>query len=126
MAASMSTEHLRLMEEAVGSNDSTAPGARLLRQCRHALSSLEADKRRWPYNLIPAEVACAMPPTVADVYLAHPGAIALHDCEDCGYEVPHEYFERCPLCGGRIGWYAFWNKHKDDPRPSAEAAAGPV
>ena len=84
----------------------------LLRRC------LQAMERRphWPYTEIRPEVALAMPPHVVEVYLAHPYVLALHDCEDCGYEVPVEYFKECPLCRGRVGWYAYWEKHKDDAR----------
>jgi len=53
----------------------------------------------------------ALPASVASVYLDDPAAVALHDCEGCGYVVPfgcpepsaeppkpaRVYFERCPL-----------------------------
>jgi hypothetical protein len=55
-----------------------------------------------------------MPPEVAQIYIDHPDAIALNNCcEDCGYRVPVKYFQSCPLCGGALGWYAFWKKHRD-------------
>ena len=44
-----------------------------------------------------------MPPVVAEVYLAH-DVLPLHDCEDCGFEVPFQYFKECPFWGGRVGW----------------------
>jgi hypothetical protein len=72
----------------------------------------------------------ALPPEVAEVYLADREALAIHDCEDCGYRVPIRcgeqsvvngrvvpvksavrYFERCPLCGGRTGYSAHFLKH---------------
>lgn len=34
-----------------------------------------------------------------------------HDCEDCGYSVPYNYFATCPLCGGHVGYYAYFLKH---------------
>jgi hypothetical protein len=66
----------------------------------------------------------ALPPAVAQVYLDDPGSIAIHDCEDCGYEVPigyseslgspakavRRYFDRCPLCCGKTGYYAYQRK----------------
>jgi hypothetical protein len=62
-----------------------------------------------------------LPPAVAQVYLDDPSLIAIHDCEDCGYEVPigyseslrspakavRRYFDRCPLCSGKTGYYAY-------------------
>lgn len=57
----------------------------------------------------------ALPPEVADVYLQDDEVGPYHDCEDCSYNVPvgrRRYFERCPLCGGRTGWYAYYEKHK--------------
>ena len=89
-----------------------SPAGTLLRRCLTAL------RRRpyWPYTQIRPEDALAMPPQVAEVYLVHTDALPLHDCEDYGYGVPHDYFKQCPLCGGRVGWYAYWHRHKDDPR----------
>jgi hypothetical protein len=89
--------------------DRDTPGGRLVRRCLDAMTSSHRD--RPPYEQIPDEVAFAMPPEVAEVYMANPDALPLHDCEDCGYKLPHGYFESCPLCGGRIGWYGYWSKH---------------
>jgi hypothetical protein len=58
------------------------------------------------------------------VYLADPKPLPLHDCENCGLEVPirpgwqkgdhtepaKAYFESCPVCGGRVGYCARWHK----------------
>ena len=49
-----------------------------------------------------------------------------YNCEDCGYDLPSNWprvsatppaasmfiFDPCPLCGGRVGWHAFYMKHK--------------
>ena len=70
----------------------------------------------------------ALPAEVADAYLGPPEPAGLHDCEDCGYGVPVGMgqgvlvdgrvkiipgpcrFECCPLCGGRIGPNAYYQK----------------
>ena len=76
--------------------------ARRVRRLEEALQRAAAPSARlfWddevvacgqhPGTQIKREVALAMPPPVAGVYLAHPDALPLHDCEDCGYGVPHE------------------------------------
>lgn len=71
--------------------------------------------------------AFAMPPEVAQVYLAHPEAMALDKCNTCGYYAPvmvvartdyalsvagldrhvQSVFPRCPLCGGHLS-YCSW------------------
>jgi hypothetical protein len=119
MRSTMSEAHARLVVEAysagmqyVTSPDFRLPAARLVRRCLDAISRY--DYAHWPDTLIRAEVALAMPPVVAEVHLAH-DVLPLHECEQCGYKLPHEYFTTCPLCGGRVGLYAFWQKHKDDP-----------
>jgi hypothetical protein len=119
MRSTMSEEHARLVVEAcalgrqyVESPSYSAPKGRLLRRCLDAIRRY--DYAHWPHTQIAAEAALAMPPEVAEVYLAH-DVLPFHECEDCGYHVPHEYFKTCPLCGGVVGWYAFWEKHKDDP-----------
>ena len=49
-----------------------------------------------------------------------------YNCEDCGYDLPSNWptlnsewttpsqisYEPCPLCGGKVGWHAFYTKHK--------------
>lgn len=67
--------------------------------------------RHWPYTDIPEEVILAMPPVLAEVYLAK-DELPLHECEDCGCHLPFGYFDGCPLCGGRIGWYAYYSRRK--------------
>jgi hypothetical protein len=78
----------------------------------------------------------ALPPAVAQMYLDDPGSIAIHDCEDCGYEVPigcalphisppkpvTSYFDRCPLCGGKTGYYAFYQRNARLKKTSGPAA----
>jgi hypothetical protein len=79
----------------------------------------------------------ALPPAVAQVYLDDPGVVAIHDCEDCGYEVPigyaehanppkpvRIYFDRCPLCGGKTGYYAFYQRKARLKKTSGPAALG--
>ena len=78
----------------------------------------------------------ALPPVVAQVYLDDPGVVAIHDCENCGYEVPmgygephaspakplRIYFDRCPLCGGKTGYYAFYQGNARLKKTSGPAA----
>jgi len=126
MESTMSPEHVALIAEAreqwVGPalELRTTPAGRLLSRCFDAISY--AQSRHWPHNTIPPEVALAMPPVVAEVYLQHDDSLPLHDCEACGYRVPHRYFDRCPLCGGKTGWYAYSKRLRaelDAERPSA-------
>jgi hypothetical protein len=119
MGRTMSEEHARLVvgAYAAGYQNSSSPGystpeGRLLRRCLQAMSR----RNDWPYSEIPDEVAFAMPPEVAEVYMTNPRALPLHDCEDCGYNLPHGYFDACPLCGGRIGWYAYWARRTRDAK----------
>jgi len=69
-----------------------------------------------------ARVPEALPEDLIAVYLAHPQAAPLHDCEQCGLAVPiipgraygyegepaRVFFPECPVCGGRTGWYYYW------------------
>ena len=119
MLGTMSEEHARMVVDAYGAGmqdvrhpDWGMPTGTLLRRCLDALS----DRPYWPYTEVPPEVALARPPVVADVYLADRHALPLHQCEECEYRVPHQYFIECPLCAGRVGWYAYWRRHKGDPR----------
>lgn len=64
-------------------------------------------------------------PDVARVYAEHPDASEVHECEDCGLGIPghtgiirggetipfRRYFDRCPNCGGRVGYAAYSKKH---------------
>jgi hypothetical protein len=92
----------------------------------------------WVTNVAQGErLPERIPPAVIDVYLGDEEALPLHDCEDCGLMVPlrpgqtwgtaatppQVYFEACPACGGRIGWYAYRNKHGKEP-VSGPAVAG--
>jgi len=112
MYPTMSEEHAALVVDAYGRGlaysdhpESRSPAGRLLRRCLDAMSPAT----HWPYCDIPPEVKFAMPPVVAEVYLRD-GPTPFHDCEDCGYKLPHRYFDVCPLCGGRIGWYAYYSR----------------
>jgi len=67
-----------------------------------------------------------MHPEVAQVYIEHPDAAPLHDCADCGLGIPchagiirggrtipfRRYFDRCPSCGGRVGYYAYLHQQR--------------
>jgi hypothetical protein len=84
-------------------------------------------------------VPARVPREVVSVYLADPEALALHDCEDCGLELPvhcgrqdgavtepaRTYFKTCPVCGGRVGWYAYWHKQPARGPDGNRPAAGP-
>jgi hypothetical protein len=60
-----------------------------------------------------------MPPAIAEVYLQHPAAIPIHECEQCGWCIPiltgmhqpartaRRFFDRCPACSGRVGYAAY-------------------
>jgi hypothetical protein len=106
----------------VQSPECNTPAGRLLRRCLDAMSRLEY--RRWPHTEIADEVVLAMPPGVVEIHLAE-DALPLHDCEDCGFCVPvspgrdgrpaRRHFDACPLCGGRVGWYAYFNRCKAKP-----------
>jgi hypothetical protein len=85
---------------------------------------LVSGQAAWPH---------AIPPALAQAYLAEPEASPLHDCEDCGLDIPivacRDYggkvepartlFASCPACGGRVGYYAFHLKHGHPPGPAA-------
>jgi len=134
MQQTMSEEHARLVVEAyaAGAHDVrnpefNTPGSRLLRRCLDAMSRLKY--RHWPDTEIAAEVVLAMPPAVAEVYLKH-DAMALHDCADCGFEVPItpggngvsavRHFEACPFCGGRTGYAAYFLRRKAEADSSQQ------
>ena len=131
MQATMSEEHARLFLEKfqVALRDGwdalrNDPAEHFTRVCSGVLyQSLHED--RGPYSEIRPAVRFAMPPEVAQVYLDHwrfpLTALPLHDCQDCGFRVPiiygnqrdlqRSFFDRCPLCGGEVGWYAYRQKH---------------
>lgn len=126
MQQTMSEEHARLVVETYAESGGAwdhplrnTPGGRLLRHCLDTMDSLKY--RRWPDTEITAEVVLAMPPAVSEIYLKH-DALALHDCADCGFEVPItpggngvpavRHFEACPLCGGRTGYAAYFLRRK--------------
>jgi hypothetical protein len=128
MLESMSEEHAVMVAEAYAQGlhdakhpDWGSPAGTLLRRCLDALWRRPAD---WPDSLIRPEVALAMPPVVAEVYFQDPNALPLHECEDCGYRLPLRYFQACPLCGGRVGWYAFRRKLEETQRAAGTAGGG--
>ena len=114
MYPTMSEEHAAMVVdgyarglEADDHPERYSPAGRLLHCCLRAMHPAT----HWPYNEIPRDVVFAMPPVVAEVYMQQE-VLALHDCENCGYNLPHGYFDACPLCGGRIGWYAYFSRRK--------------
>jgi hypothetical protein len=95
----------------------------------------------WVTNLregghLPARI----PAEVIDVYLRDDKALPLHDCEDCGLLLPlrpgrhyglavepaRSYFDTCPVCGGRVGCYAYWHKHGRNPGRADDLSRQPV
>jgi hypothetical protein len=125
MQSTMSEEHARLVVEAyaagahdVRSPQFNSPAGRLLRRCLDAMNRLK--HRHWPYTEIAPEVILAMPPELAEVYLAK-DELPLHECEDCGADLPFGHFPACPLCGGRIGWYAYFMRRKAEADASGAA-----
>ncbi len=67
------------------------------------------------------------PPEFRKIYLEDPEAQPLHDCEECGLDIPnrpgkntykggqrvvvrpfYRYFDSCPACGGRVGYEAHY------------------
>lgn len=74
-----------------------------------------------------------MHPDAAQVYIDDTDVSPLHECEDCGLGIPvragiirggrtipaHRYFDRCPNCGGRVGYAAYFQKHKAEETPAA-------
>jgi len=92
--------------------------------------------RMWVQNLMRAEdvnLPSSVPETLVQVYFDDAEAIPLHDCEQCGVPLPvrpglaadhsepeRVYFERCPICGGRAGLYAFWSRSTDGNAAKSE------
>ena len=66
-----------------------------------------------------------LPAKVAVLEMSNKGWTT-YNCEDCGYDLPSNWprvsatppatsmfhFDPCPLCGGKVGWHAFYMKHK--------------
>jgi len=69
----------------------------------------------------------SIPRQVIEVYLNHPDAEPLHDCEGCGLAIPVRinpsrwmdaepesvYLPSCPACGCRTGWYLYIARNID-------------
>src|SRR5215467_11866695 len=115
---SMDPRHARIVrEEVLGGRQATDEGPRY--------SKLTINALRYIYRHLSDGTPLALPFSVAAVYLEDPDVVAIHDCEDCGYQVPVccaeplatppkpgcRYFERCPLCGGRVGYAAFHRRN---------------
>jgi hypothetical protein len=126
----MDQKHARIIRDLVTSlrDPNTTPGGRFSDLTVAAIQRVERHIREG--------LPLALPPAVAQVYLDEPGLVAIHDCEDCGYEVPigypepqaspskpvRIYFERCPLCGGKTGYYAFYRRNVQLKNASGPAA----
>ena len=78
------------------------------------------------YNHLQKNQPLELPAKVAALEVSSAGCISTYNCEDCGYDLPGNWpvldanspmssrfhFEPCPLCGGKVGWHAFYMKHK--------------
>lgn len=99
-------------------------------------------QRRFNQAMNGSQRPLALPGIVADVYLERlefgESVSTVHDCEDCGYELPiitrvltgdeylagvkakgRRFFDSCPLCGGAVGYCAFYLKNGFQPDGSA-------
>ena len=119
LLATMDQKHARIVVDDLARlrDPTTACGARF--------GDLTMAAIQYAEGHIQEGLPLALPPVVAQVYLDEPGLVAIHDCEDCGYEVPigyaephpnppkpvSRYFDRCPLCGGKTGYYAFYRRN---------------
>ena len=126
----MDQKHARIVQDEVASlrDPTKTPGARF--------SDLTVAAIEYVEGHIQNGLPLALPPAVAQVYLDEPGLVAIHDCEDCGYEVPigyaelhanppkpaRIYFDRCPLCGGKTGYDAFYRRNVQLKNASGSAA----
>lgn len=84
-----------------------------------------AGLREWVSAIALRGAICpdSIPAEVIQAYLSDPEAVPLYDCEACGIAVPVRpsqrhgreadpelvYFEKCPWCGGKTGWYLYWS-----------------
>lgn len=84
-----------------------------------------AGLREWVAAIALRGAVCPdfIPAEVIQAYLLDPEAVPLYDCEACGIAVPVRpsqrygreaepelvYFEQCPWCGGKTGWYLYWS-----------------
>jgi hypothetical protein len=115
----MNPRHAELVKEELGQWAQARA-----RRGRHACSNLLFAVFHYITGHLEAGTPLELPTAVAAVYLQDPEASPQYDCEDCGYDVPFAwadtrseppkpptvYFERCPLCGGKTGWHAFYFK----------------
>jgi hypothetical protein len=111
---SMDPSHARIVREEV-------LGGRQAIDERPRYSKLTINALRYIYRHLSDGTPLALPFSVAAVYVDDPNVMGTHDCEDCGYRVPigcseplamppkpvRVYFDRCPLCGRRVGYAAF-------------------
>jgi hypothetical protein len=77
------------------------------------------------YNHLKKNQPLQLPIKVAALEMIDEG-FTNYNCEDCGYDLPSNWpvldansprssryhFEPCPLCGGKVGWHAYYSKHK--------------
>lgn len=95
----------------------------------HARHSSGSGLREWVSTIAWRGGLCPehVPAKLIEVYLSDSEALPLHDCEDCGLAIPVRpsrlhgleaepeqlYFEVCPSCGGRTGWYRYWARRAE-------------
>jgi hypothetical protein len=53
----------------------------------------------------------ALPETLADAYQARGYVSSNDECAACGFRVPIDWYEHCPLCAGPVGCLAYYRTH---------------
>jgi hypothetical protein len=125
LSVTMAPEHVELVNavwEAHERDERGADGPERLAAVVHEL--LEAGARLSNFKL-------ALPPPVAQIYLAEPTAHVFAQCKSCGLTLPiglepwrgagrsadREWFATCPDCGGETGLWDKWRGGATLPRP---------
>jgi hypothetical protein len=125
LSATMAPEHVAIVNavwEAHERGDRGESGHERLARVVHEL--LEAAERFDNFRL-------ALPPPVAQMYLAEPTAHVFAQCKSCGLTLPiglepwrgagrsadREWFATCPDCGGETGLWDQWRGGATLPRP---------
>jgi hypothetical protein len=60
--------------------------------------------------------ALVMPEALARLFIAEPDIEVRHECGPCGLRLPADRFERCPNCGGNVGWGLYDQFHQEEER----------
>ena len=111
----MDLAHVRLVVDDLKAEDRSNKG-----RCRLTVAVFER-----VYNHLEKNQPLQLPAKVAALEMINEGWTT-YNCEDCGYELPSNwprvsatppatsmfYFDPCPLCEGKVGWHAFYMKHK--------------